>query len=461
MNSTDALPTFLNRLKVPVIAAVILAIFVGLVYWAGLPPASAMPLFVTGVAVLIGCTFAFGGVVWHLMARPLPSGHAVPSVAGLSVAQRRLLAVLVGISGINIVVGAFWDEVWHRQYGIPFGEDLFWRPHLMLYFGFLLVMGLAGAGLFMLVKQGRGSWQQRFRAQPVVGLLVLVGGFLANALPADPLWHLIYGEDISAWSLPHVILFLSFLCIIILAAAIQLSTLSEKKWSGLQRLSREEPFLFLVLSFVLLAGLQLLTTEWDTGTPFVMGQRPEWLLIALIGSTASFSGVLALRAMRRVGTATAIGLIALTIRMGLIAAFGYGSISANAWIISLPVLVGLDVAYALRLRLGRGAPPWMGAGTFGALGMAAGGLPLINRLFTQPHVTLANLLPMILAAQIACLLGAWAGQSAGDYLATANKQTEPYRPAAENRAARLIPVVSLAGVLLFIVFFVFTASPPM
>jgi hypothetical protein len=192
-----------------------------------------------------------------------------------------------------------------------------------------------------------------------------------------------------------------------------------------------------------------------------MQARPDWLLIALIGATASFSGVLALRAIRRVGTATAIGLIALTIRMGLIAAFGYASISANAWIVSIPVLVGLDVAYALRLRLGRGAPPWMGAGTFAALGMVVGGLPLINRLFTQPEITAANLLPMILAAQIACLLGAWAGQAAGDYLAMANKQTEPYRPGAEDRSARLIPVVSLAGVLLFIVFFVFTASPPM
>lgn len=460
MNSTNALPTLLNRLKVPATIAVVLAVFVGLVYWAGLPPASARPLFVAGVAVLIGCTFAFGGVVWHLLARPLPAGHAVPAAVGLSAAQRQLLAVLVGISGINIVVGAFWDEVWHRQYGVPLGEDLFWRPHLMLYFGFLLVMGLAGAGLFMLVKRGRGSWQQRFRAQPVVGLLVLVGGFLVYALPADPLWHLIYGEDISAWSLPHVILFLSFLFIIILAAAIQLSTMSEKKWSGLQRLSREEPFLYLVLSFVLLAGLQLLTTEWDTGTRYVMPNRPDWLLIALIGTAASFSGVLALRAIRRVGSATAIGLIALTIRMGLIAAFGYESISANAWIVSIPVLIGLDVAYALRLRLGRGAPPWLAAGTFAALGMTVGGLPLIARLFPQPQITQNNLLSMILAAQIACLLGAWAGQAAGDYLATANKQVEPQSAAAADRTARLIPMVSLAGVLIFIVLFVFTASPP-
>ena len=93
--------------------------------------------------------------------------------------------------------------------------------------------------------------------------------------------------------------------------------------------------------------------------------------------------------------------------------------------------------------------------------MGAGGSHLIHRRLIPPLVAEANLLSMILAAQIACLLGAWAGQSAGDYLATANKQTEPYRPDTEDRAARLIPVVSLAGVLLFIVFFVFTASPPL
>ena len=112
--------------------------------------------------------------------------------------------------------------MWHRSFGLPFGEDLLWRPHLLLYFGFLSVSALAGVALLILLRgssdlQSRPSLQQRFRAQPVLGLLTLVGGFLIFAIPADPVWHTLYGEDITAWSLPHLILTISFAMIMFLA----------------------------------------------------------------------------------------------------------------------------------------------------------------------------------------------------------------------------------------------------
>ena len=40
---------------------------------------------------------------------------------------RAVLALILASGGIGIAVGAVWDELWHRRYGLPFGEDLFWR----------------------------------------------------------------------------------------------------------------------------------------------------------------------------------------------------------------------------------------------------------------------------------------------------------------------------------------------
>jgi len=39
-----------------------------------------------------------------------------------------------------------------------------------------------------------------------VGGLALMGFLLVYALPADPIWHSIYGDDLSAFSIPHVVL---------------------------------------------------------------------------------------------------------------------------------------------------------------------------------------------------------------------------------------------------------------
>ena len=51
----------------------------------------------------------------------------------------------------------------------------------------------------------------------MVGLLILNAAFLLYALPADPVWHLIFGEDITAWSVPHLILLISFVLTQLLA----------------------------------------------------------------------------------------------------------------------------------------------------------------------------------------------------------------------------------------------------
>ncbi len=130
------------------------------------------------------------------------------------------MAALLALGSLALMVGGFWDEVWHRKYGLPFGEDLLWRPHLLIYFGLLLPPALAAVSLVQIITRGEGRLPQRLRADPGMSLLVFLGVFLLLNVPADPIWHLIYGEDISAWSLPHLVLMLSAGLLALLGAAL-------------------------------------------------------------------------------------------------------------------------------------------------------------------------------------------------------------------------------------------------
>lgn len=440
------------------LSACALALVLALVRWAGLPDVESLPLFIIGVAVLVVMLFVVAFLAWHLLWRPLPVGHRQPVASALAGHYRQLLGILLGIAGINIVVGGFWDEVWHRQYGIPFGEDLLWRPHLMLYFGFLLTSALAFGALLVLLRRGKGTLQQRFRADPIVGLLVLVGGFLIYALPSDPIWHLIYGEDISAWSLPHLLLSLSFSLIILLAVAILLSTAPPKTWTSLRGLAGSHWLVLLLLSFMLLVLLQVLVTEWDTGSSFVVHHRPVWLLPAILAAAAALIGVLANHTTCSFGAATVVAASALLVRFGLITAFGYDGVSADPWLCTLAPMAALDLAYGLHLRRS-GRPPafWLG-GLAALAGMALISFPLINRLFPYPDITLPNLPGMLLASGVGALAGAWLGVGIGDYLGTANKQGHGTEAVAVR--LRALPAVALALALAFIVVLITTATPP-
>jgi hypothetical protein len=93
-------------------------------------------------------------MAWHLLFRPLPTGQTVREQP-IQASYRQALALLLGVGGYGITVGGFWDEIWHRQYGIPFGEDFFWRPHLLMYFGIGVTIVLAFAGLYIITPGAR------------------------------------------------------------------------------------------------------------------------------------------------------------------------------------------------------------------------------------------------------------------------------------------------------------------
>ena len=450
------------RLKPYLLGALALIIFWLMVYWGGMPPRRELPFFIVGVTVFMVAVAGFAYAYWYLLLKPLPAGHRVPQEDALPVTTRQLMAALVGLTGTILVVGAFWDEVWHRSYGIPFGEDLFWRPHLMMYLSFTLISLMAFGGLVYLLRRGQGTLQQRFRSSPVVGTMVVLSGFLLFSVPADPLWHTIYGEDITAWSLPHLVLVLSFVGLMVMAVAIQLSTMRQREWAPIWRGNGADFFITGVMTFALVVGLQVMTTEWDApvagnfSAAFL--SRPIWIFPAMVAIIAVFLGILANQSTRRYGMATLTGLLAFGVRYGLIQLFNYNEMTARNWLLALPPLLAIDLWYAWRGAKVRQPANWIGAGLAAAVATIAISLPLMNRLFATPQVNAGNLLSFIFWITLLSLGSSWIATNVGEYLGTANKHLT--ETTATDRRLQLVPPVAFVVVLSFIILFVVTATPP-
>lgn len=380
-----------------VVAVILLAAFS---VWSGVPQGEKAGPFWVGIAVLIVITFGLGWATWYLLFKPLPAGQQV-SAQSLRAGYRQATALLLGAGSMGIVIGAFWDEVWHRIYGIPFGEDLLWRPHLLMYFGFGSVTVLGFVALFMLNRHGRGTFQQRFRANPLIGLLILLGAFLMYVLPADPIWHSIYGTDITAWGIPHLILVVNWITMILLAITIYMTLLPAREWGSPLRLTLHDGFPIVMFAVMLLMSNQFLTTEWDARSDLVE-PRPEWLLAAGIVVSAVLVGVMANHTLRRFGAGLLVGIVSLLARSALIALFNIDFLYTNAWILALPILLAVDAWYAYRL-FAKQAPSWLGAGIAGALGMAV----VLFALYPQIYPTfLVSNIPVTLLFVLLASLGA-------------------------------------------------------
>jgi len=268
-------------------------------------------------------------------------------------------------------------------------------------------------------------------------------------LPADPIWHRIYGQDLTAWSIPHVLLFVSFGAILLLATAIHMTAQPPRAWGTPRQIRGADVLPLVMFAATSLSWNQFFTTEWDGGARFVLA-RPEWLLPVLIVSGGAFIGVLANHTLRVFGAATLSGVLALMLRFALIQFFqAEAMMRLNAWMLVLPSLALIDLWYAYR----RGA--WMGAGVAAAVGM---GLALLT-MFAQfyPLYPIMNLPIALIMVLVGSLGMSWLGAALGDYLATSNKQLE------EDSVPVVVPLASV-GVLVvlagFLLFFVTTATPP-
>jgi hypothetical protein len=91
---------------------------------------------------------------------------------------RHLLAMLIPGSGASGVIGACWDELWHRMYR-GFGDDFLWPPHLLLYASLGMNVASAGIGLGI-APCGRGGLRERFRAATIA--VVIPAGLCTTAI---------------------------------------------------------------------------------------------------------------------------------------------------------------------------------------------------------------------------------------------------------------------------------------
>ncbi len=360
-------------------------IFAAFSVWGGIPAETNVAFFwvQAGLFFLVICAFVLA--LWHLLIRPLAPNLRQPTVEPLTFRAREAIALLLASGGFSIAVGGVWDELWHRSYGIPFGEDLFWRPHLLMYFGFATAIVTGSWALLYLNRNLRGNFQQRFRSNSLVGLLILNAAFLLYALPADPLWHWIFGEDITAWSVPHLILLASFILTQLLALVFHVSTLWRQKWHSIFNLRLGDGLSLLILASILLLWLQLMLIDWDAtlaGLPLErLGlYRPEWLLAANLLACATFTGVMATRLLRCAGAATAAGLLALAIRYGLIQLFEADMLQHVAWVAALLPLLAIDIWSFYCGTIRKRSPEWRGT-AFVVIAAMALNAPVIRSLY--------------------------------------------------------------------------------
>lgn len=449
-----------NRLRWTLSGIVGAIIFVAFSVWGGIPGEANAGLFwlQTGLFFLVICAFVLA--LWHLLIRPLAPNLRQPTIEPLTFRAREVIALLLASGGFSISVGGVWDELWHRSYGIPFGEDLFWRPHLLMYFGFATAIVTGSWALLYLNRNLRGNFQQRFRANSLVGLLILNAAFLLYALPADPLWHWIFGEDITAWSVPHLILLASFILTQLLALVFHVSTLWRQKWHSVFNLRLGDGLSLLILASILLLWLQLMLIDWDAMLAGLRLEwlglyRPEWLLAANLLACVTFTGVMATRVVRCAGAATAAGLLALAIRYGLIQLFEADMLQYVAWIAALLPLLAIDIwsfyCGAVRKRW----PEWRGTAVVVIAAMALNA-PVIRSLYLlEGDDNLAYGL-----AVIATGIGmSWLSHRLADAMLRRVLVEVDY--VAETQAMPIKLSFGMLGTFLaFILLFIATASPP-
>jgi hypothetical protein len=372
----------------------------------------------------------FGGLVWWLLFSPLSRDGRAPSVAASSTQSGRVLGGLVLVSGALFTFGTRWDELWHRLYG-GFGNDFLWPPHLMIYGAlglnaFFAAFGLVRAG------QGSGGLRERFRAKPLVGLLGLVALYQLASIPSDLTWHRIIGPDISAWSLPHFLLEFTSSAVLLIGLALLLSARSRPSWGSGGPIDLTT---LVVLGLLLVSTLSLLqfgVTEWEWRVrdewPF---ERAAWVYPVVVLVIGAAEAHLALHALRRAGSATALALLALLVQAAFVAD-ARAVLPPGPWLVSHLLLVApavaLDLWYAAHLaRAGAGSTLLGGALLYAAVYFAVA-LPLIGRLMPYPAFDPATLLPTVALGTVATLLVSFLASVVVGWLATAGALAPRMRP---------------------------------
>ena len=450
----------------PILTTVgVLTVVVALVNWGG--TAKPGPLFVLGVGVLTGLLALLGAAIWYLFLSPLPANVSVSKPQSSLVAQS-LAGVLAVSSGLMFSVALVWDETWHHRYG-GFGNDFLWSPHFLLYGSLAILAFFASGGMLFLALKGSGGIRERFRAEPLIGLVGLIALFQTAAAPSDLLWHKIYGVDLTAWSLPHLMLFGGVSCVMLCAVPLTLSSVPQSSWRFLNGLKLQEILAIGLFSFAGTLFVVLLAAEWEGISSLpdftslnlrAFWQRPEWLYPVVLITIGGFIGSVTQHTLKRVGVSSLVGVVIVLHRLLTVQIFGahVEGLSANSQLMVLPVFVMLDVWQASRLSR-KLQPAWSARG---ALIVAVSSLvvilPSISNLLIYPRINTSTLPMMLLMSLIMMLGSSWAGSNLGAWLGTLGT-----RPSALEQPAKSSNWVAAAGVIMAVALVfvaIVTAKPP-
>lgn len=452
-----------SRIFASILGAVIVALAV-LTIMAGFPPSEQIPAFVIGIMVLIAVIVGIGTLGWHLLIRPLPAGLKVTPQPLLSVTARTIIALYLTLGTVSIALAGVWDEIWHVKYGIPFGEDFLWRPHLMLYFGLSTLIVIGGWSWWTLMTKGKGTMQQRFRANPLLGVNFIGGLFTFFAVGADPIWHRFYGADLTPWSLPHLLILILIFMMSLLAITYHKTFISQREWQLKLNVTLRDVLIVVVLAGALLDFMLIFTIQWYSaaiGSAKQLAQLavyPDWLLGVFIALLSTLFGITALHATRQIGSATLVGVLTFLMRILLDA--GMGGVRDGTlplWLI-IPVLLSLDIWYALAIRRTQKLPVFWTSAIVTGLVFGVACFPIAARLFPFLNLTVASIPGMVIASGLTALGGVWLGQVVGGI--SPYGQTEAATAQTVNAPPRWVNAVLYGAFVAFVVFFVATASPP-
>ena len=238
-------------------------------------------VFTTGVAIILLVS------IWWLYLSP--ARNSEKPVERPSARLAAALASLLGLAALLLVSGALWDASMHIKTGeIPAGADFLWPPHLLIYSGFLLALLVA---LVTVVKVALNGWRngvrdprQWVRQNPYLGVVALASFYELLAIPSDALWHAIFGEDLTAWSPPHILLATMGSVLTISAVGLLAQTRFPPSWKAWRQLS-----VFALLGLTLNIAYIIGVLEWELPVrPAIVSARPLWVYPLVAGALAFF-----------------------------------------------------------------------------------------------------------------------------------------------------------------------------
>lgn len=453
----------LGRVRRVAVFSGILTLLICLSKWGGTVRPG--PLFVMGVVLLASLILAFGALMIWLYKDRQPVASSPQSVK-----VRQVISVLALGSTASFILGGNWDELWHRRYG-GFGQDFLWPPHMLIYAGLLLFAVFAGGGLWFTLRRS-GTVRERFQAEPHIGLLSLVCTFLVVSLPSDELWHRIYGRDITAWSLPHIILASGVVFIALVASSLARSLSHDRNWQSITTASIPEWLALFLIATATIMLVQLGTTEWEDikyipsqaegAFAQAFWQRPMWLYPVVVVSIALFSSMFALNTLHRFGAATVIAIVVIGWRFTMLSILGAESqqlgLGYVSYLLLLPPAVTLDVWYwRNRQRLDDRNVLLIGSVLAGITFLIVA-LPVIDRALIYPFITTHTVPSMVLIGLIMAMIAAWSGEQFSRWLHTLDPSFEVgqhYHLPSWTHAT-----IGLSIICAFVITIFLTAQPP-